>query len=74
MVPVAERVDREAMVLGIETSCDETGVGLVRGHTLLADAPGRQVHEPRPRFVAVPDGRPQRPERAVVSECVDGGR
>ena len=25
------------LVLGIETSCDETGVGLVRGHTLLAD-------------------------------------
>ena len=23
---------------GFETSCDETGVGLVRGHTLLADA------------------------------------
>src|SRR3954465_6810699 len=28
----------EALVLGFETSCDETGVGLVRGHTLLADA------------------------------------
>ena len=27
-----------ALVLGFETSCDETGVGLVRGHTLLADA------------------------------------
>ena len=26
------------LVLGIETSCDETGVGLVRGRTLLADA------------------------------------
>jgi N6-L-threonylcarbamoyladenine synthase len=26
------------LVLGIETSCDETGVGIVRGHTLLADA------------------------------------
>lgn len=26
------------LVLGIETSCDETGVGLVRGTTLLADA------------------------------------
>jgi N6-L-threonylcarbamoyladenine synthase len=25
------------LVLGIETSCDETGVGLVRGSTLLAD-------------------------------------
>ena len=28
----------EPLVLGIETSCDETGVGLVRGRTLLADA------------------------------------
>ena len=26
------------LVLGIETSCDETGVGIVRGMTLLADA------------------------------------
>lgn len=28
----------EPLVLGIETSCDETGVGIVRGQTLLADA------------------------------------
>jgi N6-L-threonylcarbamoyladenine synthase len=28
----------EPLVLGIETSCDETGIGIVRGHTLLADA------------------------------------
>ena len=28
----------EPLVLGFETSCDETGVGIVRGHTLLADA------------------------------------
>jgi N6-L-threonylcarbamoyladenine synthase len=26
------------LVMGIESSCDETGVGLVRGHELLADA------------------------------------
>ena len=25
------------LVLGIETSCDETGVGIVRGRELLAD-------------------------------------
>jgi N6-L-threonylcarbamoyladenine synthase len=31
-------VKTEPLVLGIETSCDETGVGIVRGHTLLADA------------------------------------
>jgi N6-L-threonylcarbamoyladenine synthase len=32
-------------VLGIETSCDETGVGLVVGHTLLADALASSVDE-----------------------------
>jgi len=32
-------------VLGIETSCDETGVGLVRGNTLLADAVASSVDE-----------------------------
>ena len=35
----------EPLVLGIETSCDETGVGIVRGHTLLADAVARSVDE-----------------------------
>ena len=33
------------LVLGIETSCDETGVGIVRGHTLLADAVASSVQE-----------------------------
>ncbi len=33
------------LVLGIETSCDETGVGVVRGHTLLADAVASSVDE-----------------------------
>ncbi len=35
----------EPLVLGIETSCDETGVGLVRGHRLLADAIASSVDE-----------------------------
>ena len=35
----------EPLVLGIETSCDETGVGIVRGHTLLADAIATSVEE-----------------------------
>ncbi len=35
----------EALVLGFETSCDETGVGLVRGGTLLADALATSVAE-----------------------------
>ncbi|CAN5840173.1 tRNA (adenosine(37)-N6)-threonylcarbamoyltransferase complex transferase subunit TsaD [soil metagenome] len=38
------------LVLGIETSCDETGVGLVRGTTLLADAVASSVAE-HVRFV-----------------------
>jgi N6-L-threonylcarbamoyladenine synthase len=33
------------LVLGIETSCDETGVGIVRGHELLADAVASSVEE-----------------------------
>jgi N6-L-threonylcarbamoyladenine synthase len=33
------------LVLGIETSCDETGVGIVRGHTLLVDAVASSVDE-----------------------------
>jgi N6-L-threonylcarbamoyladenine synthase len=33
------------LVLGIETSCDETGVGIVCGRTLLADAVASSVQE-----------------------------
>jgi len=35
----------EPLVLGIETSCDETGVALVRGHDLLVDAVASSVDE-----------------------------
>jgi N6-L-threonylcarbamoyladenine synthase len=35
----------EPLVLGIETSCDETGVGIVRGSTLLVDAVASSVEE-----------------------------
>jgi N6-L-threonylcarbamoyladenine synthase len=41
MAPVTD----QPLVLGIETSCDETGVGVVRGHTLLADAVASSVEE-----------------------------
>jgi N6-L-threonylcarbamoyladenine synthase len=37
--------DNGPLVLGIETSCDETGVGIVRGHTLLADSVASSVEE-----------------------------
>ncbi|HSP53743.1 MAG TPA: tRNA (adenosine(37)-N6)-threonylcarbamoyltransferase complex transferase subunit TsaD, partial [Cryobacterium sp.] len=33
------------LVLGIETSCDETGIGIVHGTTLLADAVASSVDE-----------------------------
>lgn len=35
----------EPLVLGIETSCDETGIGIVHGTTLLADAIASSVDE-----------------------------
>src|SRR6478672_12556741 len=35
----------QPLVLGIETSCDETGIGIVRGTTLLADAVASSVSE-----------------------------
>jgi N6-L-threonylcarbamoyladenine synthase len=38
-------VTEEPLVLGIETSCDETGVGIVRGQNLLVDAVASSVDE-----------------------------
>ncbi|WP_104105966.1 tRNA (adenosine(37)-N6)-threonylcarbamoyltransferase complex transferase subunit TsaD [Nocardioides sp. 616] len=38
-------MSEEPLILGIETSCDETGVGIVRGHTLLADTVASSVEE-----------------------------
>ena len=35
----------EPVVLGIETSCDETGIGIVRGQTLLANVIASSVQE-----------------------------
>ena len=35
----------EPLILGIETSCDETGVGIVRGTTLLADTVASSVEQ-----------------------------
>lgn len=36
---------REPLVLGIETSCDETGIGIVRGRTVLANTVASSMHE-----------------------------
>jgi N6-L-threonylcarbamoyladenine synthase len=38
-------VSREPLVLGIETSCDETGIGIVRGTTLLANTIASSMEE-----------------------------
>jgi N6-L-threonylcarbamoyladenine synthase len=38
-------VSDDPLILGIETSCDETGVGIVRGGTLLADAVASSLDE-----------------------------
>ncbi|MEA9984520.1 tRNA (adenosine(37)-N6)-threonylcarbamoyltransferase complex transferase subunit TsaD [Subtercola sp. RTI3] len=48
MTDVTERPEpapREPVVLGIETSCDETGIGIVRGTTLLANAIASSMDE-----------------------------
>ena len=37
MSKTLEASAREPIVLGIESSCDETGIGIVRGTTLLAN-------------------------------------
>ena len=36
---------REPLVLGIETSCDETGIGIVRGTTLLSNTIASSMDE-----------------------------
>ncbi len=36
---------REPLVLGIETSCDETGIGIVRGRTLLTNTVASSMDE-----------------------------
>ncbi len=41
--PMSTAASGGPLVLGIETSCDETGVGIVRGRTLLADAVASSV-------------------------------
>ncbi|QIX25805.1 tRNA (adenosine(37)-N6)-threonylcarbamoyltransferase complex transferase subunit TsaD [Nocardioides sp. JQ2195] len=45
----------QPLVLGIESSCDETGVGLVRGHTLLADAVASSMDQHAPFGGVVPE-------------------
>ena len=43
--PSADPAAAEPLVLGIESTCDETGVALVRGRTLLADVVASSMDE-----------------------------
>src|SRR3954465_6894065 len=56
----------EPLVLGIETSCDETGVGIVRGHTLLADALASSVEQHARFGGVVPEGASRAHLEAIV--------
>src|SRR6201994_4941578 len=46
----------DPLILGFETSCDETGVGIVHGTTLLADAIASSVDEHARYGGVVPEG------------------
>ena len=67
----------EPLVLGIETSCDETGVGIVRGTTLLADAIASSVDEHARFGGVVPEVASRAHLEAMVPTmrraCADGG-
>jgi len=67
----------EPLVLGIETSCDETGVGVVRGTTLLADAIASSVEEQARFGGVVPEVASRAHLEAMVPTleraCADSG-
>jgi N6-L-threonylcarbamoyladenine synthase len=67
----------EPLVLGIETSCDETGVGIVRGNTLLADALASSVDEHARFGGVVPEVAARAHLQAMVPTieraCADAG-
>src|SRR5262245_12415127 len=67
----------EPLVLGIETSCDETGVGVVRGTTLLADAIASSVDEQARFGGVVPEVASRAHLEAMVPmldrACADSG-
>jgi len=64
-------------VLGIETSCDETGVGIVAGDTLLADAVASSVDEHARFGGVVPEVASRAHLQAMVPTvrraCADAG-
>src|SRR4029450_8485985 len=59
-------VTDQPLVLGIETSCDETGVGIVRGRTLLADALASSVDQHARFGGVVPEAASRAPLEAIV--------
>ena len=65
------------LVLGIETSCDETGVGIVRGTTLLADAVASSMDEHAAFGGVVPEVASRAHLEAMVptieQACLDAG-
>ena len=66
---------KEPLVLGIESSCDETGIGIVRGNTLLTNTVSSSMDE-HVRFGGV---IPEIASRAHLdcscsAECVAGRR
>ncbi|MEJ7757707.1 MAG: tRNA (adenosine(37)-N6)-threonylcarbamoyltransferase complex transferase subunit TsaD [Nocardioidaceae bacterium] len=67
----------EPLVLGIETSCDETGVGIVRGTTLLADTVASSVEEHARFGGVVPEVASRAHLEAMVptleQACADAG-
>ena len=67
----------EPLVLGIETSCDETGVGIVRESTLLVDAIASSVDEHARFGGVVPEGASRAHLEAMVPTieraCRDAG-
>jgi N6-L-threonylcarbamoyladenine synthase len=56
----------EPLVLGIETSCDETGIGIVRGTTLLADEVASSVDDHARFGGVVPEVASRAPLEAMV--------
>lgn len=67
----------QPLVLGIETSCDETGVGIVCGTTLLADAVASSVEEHARFGGVVPEvasrAHLEAMDATIARACADAG-
>ena len=57
-----DQLEHGPLVLGIETSCDETGAGIVRGRELLADEVASSMVAPRGTTSRVRSGTSSREE------------